>query len=354
MIKKISNFFASVFLFPLFGGITTITGILAGYLGSLWTKEIKESVFQIYHPHIFGLSSVSFDGKSSLFWFFSAIAGLSLSATFWAQTKAGNETNEAIKNSLSRLMTLPPEDFLLNYRDFMILSNSVESTLPVPMQLVDLEQAIRIQLSSICSVCARFDSNGGRTRFAANVMMFIPAGGGKFNNLHATLQTETRCIESAVSIANLHGVLRLELNLSASEGSNKADPKLSSLCLPIPKGVSNPLIYIPGAPLAFAQGKTQVYRNQSDLIEQVENNRLFSSTVLNELKDVLGAQNESVKCLMCFPLFSDSTTGPSSVIGVLNIHKSIEDEYIQRKMENLEPLLAPILRNLEILLWLLP
>lgn len=354
MCEKLRKILIAVFLFPFFGGLTAIAGIFAGYLGSLYVNEIKASLLTIYHPAWFGWDKVAFDAESTLFWFMCAVAGLSLSGTFWAQTKTGNETNDAIKRSLIRLMTLPPEDFLLNYRDFMILSNSVERDLPPGLTLPTLEQAIRVQLSSICNVCAYFDSNGRRTTFAANVMMFIQAGSPKFTGMQATLQAETRCLESAVSIANLHGVLRLELNLSATAASNGPDTSLTAMSLPVPVDVGNQLIYIPGAPLAFAKGNPQVYRDQADLIGQVANNRQFSSTVLNDLELLMNAQNDAVKCLMCFPLFSDLNQGPVSVIGVLNVHKNVDDEYIEQKIQNLEPLLTPILRNLEMLLWLLP
>lgn len=343
-----------IFLFPIFGGFTTVAGILAGYIGSLYVTEIKDSLFIIYHPAWFGWESVGFDGKSTLFWLISAFAGLSLSATFWAQTKTADETHHALKNSLNRLMTLPPEDFLLTYSDFMILSNSITRDLPSPATLLQVEQAIRVQLSSICNICASFDSNGRRTRFAANVMNFIREGSPKFITHQTTLQAQTRCLETAVSIANLRGVLRLELNLSATHESNSPDSNLTAMSLPVPIDIGNPLIYIPGAPLAFFIGNPQVYQNQSDLIDQVENNRQFSLTVLNDLKSLLGGQNDHVKCLMCIPLFSDANLGPASVIGVLNIHKSMDDEYIEQKMQELKPLLAPLLRNLEILLWLLP
>lgn len=348
------RFFIKLFLLPFFGGLTTVFGIIAGYIGSLYVNEIKDSLFSLYHPAWFGWEQVAFDGRSTLFWACCVISGLSFSGTFWAQARTGNETNDAIKNSLNRLMTLPPEDFLLNYSDFLILSNSVERDLPSPMTLAQWEQAVRVQLSSICNVCSNFDSNGRRTRFAANVMLFVQAGGTYFSSTQATLQAETRCLETGVSIANIRGVLRLQLNLSATDVSNNPDTNLSAMCLPVPVDVGNSLIYIPGAPLAFAQGQTQVYRNQADLIGLVERNRQFSLTVLEELRRVLVAQNDSVKCLMCIPLFSDQSQGPGTVIGVLNIHKSTDDEFIQDKMQNLEPLLAPLVRNLEVLLWLLP
>jgi hypothetical protein len=86
----------------------------------------------------------------------------------------------------------------------------------------------------------------------------------------------------------------------------------------------------------------------------VEANRQFSLTVLQDLKAVLGAQQRAVQCLMCFPLFSDANSGPIKPIGVLNVHKNVNDEYVEKKMEDLEPLLAPYIRNLENLLWLLP
>lgn len=349
----IQRFFIKLFLLPFFGGFATVAGICAGYLGSLYVNEISNSLFQLYHPAWFGWEGGAFDWRSTLFWAFCAISGLSFSGTFWAQAKTGSETNEAIKSSLKRLMTLPPEGFLVNYADSLMTSNEINRVMPTTMPLAQLEKAVRVQLSSICNVCSNFDANGRRTRFAANVMSFMESGNSSFISQQSTLQTETRCLEAGVSIANIRGVLRLQVNLSAAEGSTAVDTNLSPMCLPIPKDTGS-TFYIPGAPLAFAKGKTQVYRSQEDLIDLVDANRQFSLTVLNDLKAVLEAQSGSVHSLICIPLFSDLSQGPGSVIGVLNIHRNSDDPYIQDKIQNLEPLLAPLVRNLEVLLWLLP
>jgi hypothetical protein len=264
MLKKIEKFFINLFLFPLFGGITTIAGIVAGYLGSLWVNEIKDSFFHIYYPtswlHVNPPTAKVFDANSTIFWIIAIFAGLSLSATFWAQTKSSDETNRKLHKSLDNLLTLPPRDFLITYSDFLILSNSVEKTLPSPVALADLELAVRMQLSAICAVCAKFDATGVRTDFAANIMMFLEAGSSKFTSDQPMLQGETRCIESGVAISNLRGVLRLELNLSATATSNSPDLSLRAMSLPVPMDTGNALIYVPGAPLAFAAGQTQVYQ----------------------------------------------------------------------------------------------
>ena len=129
MIKKIENFFIAVFLFPLFGGFTTVAGIIAGYVGSLWAADIANSFLHIYYPTAWFTSNPIdgrvFDAKSTLFWIIAIIEGLSFTGNFWAQSRSSNDTKIKIHKSLDNLLTLTPRDILIKYIDFLVLSNSV-------------------------------------------------------------------------------------------------------------------------------------------------------------------------------------------------------------------------------------
>lgn len=362
LIGVVRNFLKAVFLSPLFGGFTAVLGVVAGYLGSYHDKEIFASLFNIYWPtHWFQNEAAHvFDPNSTYFWISVFGFGAGFSGTFWAQNLSSHQTNREIQEALKRLFTMPPKGFLSSYQKLVIFSNEVERGLPVGATLADLQVAIRMQLETMCGVVIAYDNQAKPALFAANVMQFVPSGSSQFAANITTLQTETKCIETGVSIANLAGVLQLQLPLSVDSRPGLApDSNLRALCLPIPQlggGTLDEMKLIPGAPLCFASGKPHVYRNQSDLIKKVDENRGFSSTVLSELKDILGAQAHTVQCLICIPLYEYSSVGPGPrlPIGVINIHKDQDDEHIEDKFLVLGPLLAPVVRNLEVLMSMHP
>lgn len=189
-------------------------------------------------------------------------------------------------------------------------------------------------------------------------MLFLGSTTPKFLSKLPILQANIKCIETGVALQNLAGVLELQLPLSVSSDTERqADHRLAALALPLPVSQPGPLDelrYIPGAPLAFASGNSRVYRNQTDLIGQVDNNRRFSSTVLNDLASTLQGQSNSVQGLICIPLFDYFSPNSPIAIGVLNIHKSQSDEQIEEKFSNLGPLLAPMVLNLERLVSIYP
>lgn len=359
---RVRELLIGFFLLPFVGGITTVLGIVAGYLGSRFDDAIYDSLFRIYYPTLLidpqATSVKIFDFDATVFWLLVAICGTCFTGTFWAQNVSSKRTTHEMHAALKQLFTLPPKGFLGRYQQLMSLSNRVEKSLPSPCQLTDLDVAIRIQLDTICAVCVAFDNQRLAPVYGANVMRFVKSGTADFLARQAVLQQETRCIEAGVSIANLAGVLQLHLPWSVNSASVKSpDATLRPLSLPVPvarQGEPDELDYVPGAPLAFALGKTRIYQTQSQLVGIVDGNRRFSSHVLADLEQVLGAQKTTVQCLMCIPLFTNPVTGPRERIGVINIHKNQADLQIEEKFETLGPMLAPFVENLENLVAIAP
>ena len=234
--------------------------------------------------------------------------------------------------------------------------------LPTPLPVPQLEKLIRLQLDFICNVVKAYDSEGSAVGFGCNVMRYVDAAGPGFAAQQASLQARTKCIETGVAISNLAGVLDLQLPLSIhSTSSSQPDANLVALALPVPRNLANGTVDItkvlPGAPYAFAARKELVFGNLAELIDEAERNRGFSSTVVNELKEVFRAQQNSIQALICIPLYPppvQPSVAGMAPIGVLNIHRNTHDQHTSGKFEHLSPLLAPLVENLGNLVARLP
>jgi hypothetical protein len=349
--SKIGNFFKELALLPFVNAALTIAGVLAGYLGSHYDKRISDSMMSLVF-----VPGTSFDLAVTMFWLVLLVFFACLTGTAWAQKQSEDALNGEFKESLRALFTMPAKGFLQRYQNISLTSTNFIWSLPSTLPPAQLEQAIRIQLVSICNVVKEYDGPGSTATYGCNVMLFVPVGSGFFAANQAPLQARLKCIEAGVAITNLAGVLDLQLKLSISSSSSSApDPTLTPLALPIPHATLNSAgqtqydQVVPGAPYAFASERELVFANQQQLIDEVATNRGFSTTVLRELEALLGPQSAHVQSLICIPLFAAPQTGatsPPQPIGVLNIHKSETDAHAASKFEYLSPLLTPLVQNL--------
>lgn len=347
---KVKNFLKELALLPFINAALTITGVLTGYLGSHYDKRISEATSLVF------VKDTSFDLAVTMFWLVLLAFFACLTGTAWAQKESENELNGEFKESLRTLFTMPAKGFLQRYKIISLTSTNFIWSLPLTLPAAQLEQAIRIQLSSICNVVKEYDGPGSTATYCCNVMIYLDAGSPTFTSNQVALQHRLRCIEAGVAITNLAGVLDLQLALSISSASSLApDANLTPLALPVPHLILNSAgqtqydRLLPGAPYAFASGCELVFPNQQQLIDDVATNRGFSTTVLHELEDVLGPQSAHVQSLICIPLVPApqmGATSPPQAIGVLNIHKSEIDAHAASKFEYLSPLLAPLVQNL--------
>ncbi|QKY12151.1 hypothetical protein [Janthinobacterium lividum] len=347
---KVRNFFKELALLPVVNAALTIAGVLAGYLGSHYDKRISEAIYPFF------VSRTSFDLAVTIFWVVLLIFGACLTGTAWAQKVSDEELNGEFKDSLRVLFTMPAKGFLQRYQKISLASTNFIWALPSTLPSAHLEQAIRMQLFSICNVVKEYDGASSAATYGCNVMIFVAGGSPNFATNQVALQQRLKCIEAGVAITNLAGVLDLQVALSISSVSSSApDPNLSPLALPVPHLTTNAAgqtdysQVVPGAPYAFASGRELVFSNQQQLIDEVATNRSFSTTVLQGLEDILGPQSAHVQSLICIPLFPSpqpGATSPPQPIGVLNIHKSDADALAAAKFQYLSPLLTPLVQNL--------
>lgn len=347
---------------PFFGGINTALGISVGYLGSHFDKEIYYTIGRFYIPPAWTDGKMWVSGQLTyvpiFFWTLATLAILGFVAALSAQATASAEVNEEFRAAFKKLFTMPNRGFLNAYKDSALISAKLAMDLPqTGIPLLTVQSAIRAHLEAICRIVKQYDNEKQENTYGCNIMLYFGSSTPKFLSQLPMLQASIKCIENAVALQNLAGVLQLQLPLSVcSETGRHPDARLTDLALPLPEilGPFDELDFIPGAPLAFASRNSRVYRNQTDLIEKVDKNRRFSSKVLNDLVTTLDGQSGDVQGLICIPIFDYFAGNPAVPIGILNIHKSRSDEHIEEKFSNLGPLLAPIIQNLEKLLSLYP
>ena len=356
--NRVRDFFRELFLLPVIGGLTTVFGVLSGYLGSHYDHRIGAATYPAFLP-----GAGAMDVAVTVFWGVVFLFAACFTATAWAQKVSDDTVNGEFKESLRALFTMPAKGFLQRYQKISLASTNFIWALPPSLPLPKLEHAIRVQLGSICNVVKEYDGAGGTASYGCNVMLYVAAGTPKFLADAVALQKRLRCIETGVAVTNLAGVLDLKLDLSISSTTNfNPDSHLKPLALPIPHVAPSPAggkqdfsKVVPGAPHAFVSGKELVFGNQKELIDEVDRNRGFSSTVLAELTDILGAQAAHVQSLICIPLFAaPQGTTPPAPIGVLNIHRSVTDPHAAAKFEYLSPLLTQLVQNLGNLIEQLP
>jgi len=341
---------------PAFGGVNAALGISVGYLGSHFDKEVFGATLRPYIPAGWTNGVALFPGTLTfgpiIFWPVAYFAVWGIYKSLTAQSAAAAKVNEEFREAFERLFTMPSKGFLEVYKEAALASTSVVSTLPATLTVDKLETIIRSQLDHICKVVKRYDNEALDYTYGCNVMFYYGTSTSEFLARTLEFNTSIKCIERGVAIHNLAGVLQLKLPLSVRSNSRRQpDNSLTPLALPVPaiQGAFDEFDFVPGAPLAFASKAACVYPNQKALVGMLESNRRFSSIVLDDLNAILHVQTSSVQGLICIPLydFDPDSYGPRFPIGVLNIHKNRTDEFISDKFSILEPLLAPLVLNLE-------
>lgn len=346
----------NLFLLPIFGGVATICGVFAGYLGS----HYDDIVFKSFYPFFLSRQPISWEATS--FYLMTWIFGISFTGTYWAQAVTNKQSNKEFQAALERLVTVPPRGFLENYRilsivffDFStnflaaVATASLSGTVVATTQI---EDAIRTQLECILKVVTAYDSSsGGDTVYAANIMFYIAVINPAFAAQKAGLSARIKCIEHGVDIGNLSGVLDLQLTLSVrSDTGTLVDDKLTALALPVPQPLpgqrlSDHNALIPGAPFAFATKQAMMYGEQQELFDKIRDNNYLTANVKNELQTILQAQAGHVQTLICIPLFPSGAPS-SEPVAILNIHKNKPDDRAVAKYGELLPLLGAMTRGL--------
>lgn len=365
--------FEKIFLWPLFGGVTAIFGVIAGYLGAHYDEEIAST----FAPWFFEGRSLSIG--ASLFWVTLTLFGASFTGTFWAQARSSarvstemaevteridNKTDSLTKsatelnNMILQLHTLPPKGFLETYRKVVV--NSEAAYEEARSQILDFEQLaliIRTQLLWILRLVQAFDADGEKAKYGLSIMLyrenkpFLPCE-------LESLTKRLRFYEEGLSVGKLAGVLDMvcEFSVSSSNSNANRDPNLTPFALPIPelneeeRNARSKNGVLPGAPDAFISGAESVIETPNDWIDQANTNQ-FSEPLRQQLTDFFTEASSWMKSFVSIPLFEPDCPESSTPIAILNIHRNLPNKLAAEKYELLSPLLVPVTLTIGRLIW---
>lgn len=362
-----------LFLWPLFGGVTTFFGVVAGYLGAHYDKEIANT----FAPCCLFGNNLALG--PTLFWAATVIFGGCFTGTFWAQARSSARISERmvgttedidkktdgllqaasqLEERVRRLHTLPPVGFLETYRDIVIQSEEAyELSRSLPLDFPALTMAVRTQLLGILQLARAFDPDGTRAVYGVNLMLYYNSADLSKAEL-VDVSNRIVFIEKGVSVENLDGILDLVYEFSVSSLSDvDADTRLPRMALPIPKlsdeerkkrtmnGV------LPGAPDAFTSRLEAVIETPDDW-KDLANKDHFTSVLRNQLTEFFEHKSEWMQSFVSVPLFAPGSHNTETPIGIINIHRNLPNELAAEKFELLSPLLVPITLTLSRLIWL--
>jgi hypothetical protein len=137
----------------------------------------------------------------------------------------------------------------------------------------------------------------------------------------------------------------LDTNLSTTTAGSEAQPDkdLGPLALPIPnvtRTSEGKWRVLPGAPLAFCEGGIDGYADTLTLEDWCREHCDFSSSIAHDVQVYFSERAAHIRSFVSLPLtrFDEE----SSVIGILNIHRSEPGLLNEKKpAEQFEPLVAP-------------
>lgn len=376
---KLTHYAERLFLWPGFGGITAICGVVAGYLGSLYDREVATALYPWFWPTS-GDAHIAFSLEATIFWAAVLLFGVGFTGTFWAQSETSRRETANLRDATSnvstkadsldlktaevsskadelakktddltslirQMHTLPPKGFLFRYGNISRFANEVFFSVQTPEATAsDIAVAIRKSLRGALELATYFDSDGERANYGCNLMLYRPSEPLSADEAQ-TIANRMKFADRAVAVKNLKGVLDLVCPLSVSSLNLEGpDTTLMPLALPIPrplgtgKATSDSSV-LPGAPLAFISKAEALIESPADW-----NNRAkpFSQGVQQELEDFLKSKGDTIQSFVAIPLYAETATADEDPIGILNIHRNLPNALLGEKLEFFAPLLVPI------------
>jgi hypothetical protein len=378
---SIADRLESIFLWPFFGGVTTIAGVVAGYLGAHYDPEIAIT----FLVPVF-LNGHAIASGATQFWLATAFFGICFSGTFWAQARGSNRiatglretTNDIDQKSQSlvdraqeiservrRLHTLPPVGFLESFRrSFLEAESGFWIFAQLDLSPDEMALAIRLQLKWVLGLVTQFDADGGKAKYGVNVMIFRSSSSIATNEEIDDIEARLRFVENGVSVTKLKGVLDLMVDWSVStdssaEGSGveiRRDANLQPLALPIPNLTEAERAerfkngVLPGAPDAFVSKVETVIESSYQWNLQAESDH-FSRPIREQMKQMMEDEKSWMQSFFCVPLFAPDASNGQEPFAILNVHRNIPNTLAAEKMELLAPMLVPFTRAISRLAW---
>jgi len=340
---------------PWFAAVTTVIGVMAGALGSIYSTELKSSIQFI--------SDIVAPGKIFLFWGLLFVFGLFFGGVQWAHLRANARSHKELSTLVEDLMSIPPTGFLQAFADSYQLSEeaaceTINDPNPTKEQTA---RTLRTVLTLIATLALLYhqDSHGkNKPRYAANIMLF--------KELEELSHEEKEAVKGRLwlfeeeDFNTCFGALDLVKEFSTSTDSQnpEKDGSLKKGFAFLVPHIDEPLTddklrqsqVLPGAPWAFITQKVHSFVNPEQLIKFVAQMDFRPTTrddFIQELNDYFNSvEGQMVKSFISFPIPQPDFGKNARPLGILNIHRDTTDMLKDKGIRSFPHLMHPFLGTL--------
>ena len=356
------TFFENIFIQPWFAALTTVIGVTAGALGSIFSNELKASF-----PFKWALIEPL---KVFAFWGLLIAFGLLFFGVQWAHLRRTanahkeltrsttniTQSTESIRNVVQELLTLPPSGFLeqfkANFQDSIYISSLAINN----QGLTKTEAALTVRtiLDGVVSLAMLFHKDHQKnqpSRYAANIMLFKP-----IKNMAASEKEHVKkhlmFWEEKLDLNMYFGVLNLQEELSTSTDSREPvpDDSVGQFALVVPeipiekrtdKEHLKKTDLLPGAPWTFITKQVSIFVNAEKLLTVAKAGN-FTPATINMIESYMKSpQGQRVRSFISIPIPSSDFDSKSDPIGTLNIHRDRDGLFAGNGLELFSPFIVP-------------
>ena len=323
-----------------FPALVVGVGVLAGFLGSVFSYDIQTSV-----PFGWGTGPIVW--PAVFFWSaligFGALFGVALHTHNKQGTAALSELKERSAELQTLIRTLPPKSFLVTFEDLFRVSFEVDS------RAGDSEEGLKasmiVALGGIASLVRTFENRDDNPQYFINLMVFRPTGQIRPEDL----AKHVIFAEPGYNPRTWDGVLQLrqEFAYRFDHETMQLDTDSEPLMLPIPEAgyrVDNgrPAI-LPGAPSVFCDpSRASGFENTLELAKWCRENSALRSSVADEIERYYAnGAGKNIRSFICLPISVTPNGGSPVTIGVLTIQSSRPGFLPGEKAGQFVPLATP-------------
>jgi hypothetical protein len=325
---------------PWFSAATATLGAIVGLFGSIFSSEIKNAF-----PFAFG---DYFVWQAAVFYFSLGMFAFVFREQMQGQGAVLQESAERLEELIR---TLPPEEFLKHFEDYVVTAGGEVVRAGDPSVGVDgAKDAALAVLMTLLLLTEMFDGGQKTGRYAINLMLFKqrPIEDHMLSSFFADLNLW----ETGRSFDELQGMLVLDLDFAlalskeTSEGV-RFDDNATPLRLP----VLQPEFYLdkygrnnvlPGAPEVYCcPVEPVICKDTRNLASDWRSNSGLRPEIADEIEAYFKTeQGKLVRSFVSLPVLEppESMGKYAKIVGVINIHSNKPDILGQRAKELFFPL----------------
>ena len=305
-----------------FPALMICAGVFAGFLGSVYSHDIRTSV-----PFGWGTGPIVW--PAVLFWTaliaFAVLYGVSMATRNRETSSALGQLKERSEELQTLIRTLPPKSFLVTFEDLFKVSFDVDSRAGDSEE--GLKASIVVALGGIASLVRTFENRDDSPQYSIGLMIFRPTGQIRPEDL----AKHVIFAEPGYNPRTWDGVLQLrqEFAYRFDHDTMQLDTDSEPLMLPIPEQSyrmdnGKPAI-LPGAPSVFCDpSRSTGFENTLELASWCREHLALRSSVADEIERYYATgAGKAIRSFICMPVaVTPSGGGAPITIGVMTIQSS--------------------------------